>query len=325
MTIQSPAKGRHPSAASATLGIITLDESGRVLAWNDAAEGIFGWKASEVIGKAPPYIPAGETKGFHEMLRATLQSGPQTGLGLRRQHKSGARVEINVWMAPMPQTSQQTSHVMELIEDVTAANQQERELAQNSHFKSAILNALPEHVAVIDPTGLITATNHSWNDFALGNGVDDPALVGVGRNYLEVCRSVHGGEDYPYAHASLTGIQAVLNGHLHIFELEYPCHSLTEKRWFLMRVTPLEDGSGAVITHENITRRYNAETARLMAEKRLSTILNIAADCIVAINNDPNAPIFDFAHFGIVGDATAILPALTEAFRARLRGAEKTP
>ncbi len=40
-----------------------------------------------------------------------------------------------------------------------------------------------------------------------------------------------------------------------------------------------------------------------------------AADVIVAINNDPNAPIFDFAHFGIVGNAMMILPALTEAFR----------
>jgi len=42
------------------------------------------------------------------------------------------------------------------------------------------------------------------------------------------------------------------------------------------------------------------------------------ADCILAINMDPNAPIFDFAHHGIVGDALEILPALTEAFRARL-------
>lgn len=43
-----------------------------------------------------------------------------------------------------------------------------------------------------------------------------------------------------------------------------------------------------------------------------------SSDVIVAINNDPNAPIFDFAHFGIVGNAMTILPALTEAFRTHL-------
>jgi len=42
------------------------------------------------------------------------------------------------------------------------------------------------------------------------------------------------------------------------------------------------------------------------------------ADLIVAINTDKNAPIFDFAHVGIVADATKVLPALTESFRRRL-------
>jgi electron transfer flavoprotein alpha subunit len=43
-----------------------------------------------------------------------------------------------------------------------------------------------------------------------------------------------------------------------------------------------------------------------------------SADVIVAINTDPNAPIFDFAHHGIVGNAMQVLPALTAAFRAHL-------
>jgi len=42
------------------------------------------------------------------------------------------------------------------------------------------------------------------------------------------------------------------------------------------------------------------------------------ADLIVAINTDKNAPIYDFAHLGIVTDAVRFLPALTEAFRKRL-------
>jgi electron transfer flavoprotein alpha subunit len=43
------------------------------------------------------------------------------------------------------------------------------------------------------------------------------------------------------------------------------------------------------------------------------------ADLIVAINSDPHAPIFDFAHVGVVADAVELLPALTTAFGKRLK------
>jgi len=47
------------------------------------------------------------------------------------------------------------------------------------------------------------------------------------------------------------------------------------------------------------------------------------SDVIIAINNDPNAPIFDFATYGIVGNAMTILPALTDTFRQQLAVARK--
>lgn len=40
---------------------------------------------------------------------------------------------------------------------------------------------------------------------------------------------------------------------------------------------------------------------------------------IVAINHDPEAPIFDIAHYGIVGDVQEVIPKLIEVYKQRLK------
>ena len=40
------------------------------------------------------------------------------------------------------------------------------------------------------------------------------------------------------------------------------------------------------------------------------------SDCIIAVNKDPEAPIFQYAHFGIVADANKLRDKLKEAAKA---------
>ncbi len=42
-----------------------------------------------------------------------------------------------------------------------------------------------------------------------------------------------------------------------------------------------------------------------------------ASQCIIAVNTDPKAPIFDGAHFGVVGDALELIPILAEKVKGR--------
>ncbi len=149
------------------------------------------------------------------------------------------------WLVTMqPYASADREHTRIVITCVDVSSMRDVQRLQS------VLDALPEHVAVLDKLGVIQLVNRSWREFAARNG--DPGLhhSGPGINYLEVCRAAAPQDED--ARSAAQGLSAVLDGSRSAFMMAYPCHSPDEDRWFLMHVAPLH-GGGCVVTHFNLT------------------------------------------------------------------------
>lgn len=161
-----------------------------------------------------------------------------------------------VRILPYAIASSKRKGVVSTFVDITAFHDHQR--LQN------ILNALPEHVAVLEHDGSIAMVNEAWIRFAQENG--DKALThsGVGCNYLDACRTGIEYTDHMQASQAILGIKNVLNGNASGFSLQYPCHSPSEQRWFVMNVAPIRGHQfGAVVSHFNISACLNQQEAPL--------------------------------------------------------------
>jgi hypothetical protein len=123
------------------------------------------------------------------------------------------------------------------------------------------LDELPEHTAIVDNSGAIVAVNKAWKRFAKDNAAD-LSKVSEGANYLDVCERAKGEQSH-YAQSFGEGLRSVLSSREERFAMEYPCHSPTERCWFVGRVSRFTDGDSpmALVAHEKVTMRKKSVLA----------------------------------------------------------------
>ena len=158
--------------------------------------------------------------------------------------------------------------------DISVRKRAAAVIKESEEFKTAVIDAMAAQIAVLDREGVIVAVNEAWRRFARDNAAASGMAARnsqLGTNYLTICQASVGASTQG-ADAAAAGIRAVLDGGLPSFSLEYPCHSPTEPRWFMMSVTPLgEHRRGVVIAHANITERRLAEDELRIAAVAFST------------------------------------------------------
>ncbi|RFC55288.1 PAS domain S-box protein [Brumimicrobium aurantiacum] len=186
---------------------------------------------------------------------------------LRMTHKNGNLV----WVYDRGKVIEWTKDGKPLMmygthQDITKRKLAEKAIKKSEKFLRDTLNGLTEHIVVLNDQGEIILTNKAYKKFGERNGVDSKTTI-EGVNYIQICEDAIG--DFskgatPFAN----GIKDVLSGKRKYFEMEYPCHSPIEKRWFLGRVTPIqiEGKMHAVITHKNITTTKQNHTKLLQTK-----------------------------------------------------------
>ena len=153
---------------------------------------------------------------------------------------------------------------------------QDRLRQSEASRQSAILNALPVNVALLNSQGCIVSVNEAWRRYARENGLQTPG-AGVGANYVEICDRARG-SDASEAQDVARGIRSVLSGAARHFSREYPCHSSTKRSWWRLMVAPLigDRPNGVVVLHLDVSaesERWQAEQELRELDRRISDML----------------------------------------------------
>jgi len=152
--------------------------------------------------------------------------------------------------------------------------------------QAAILNALPEHIALLDSRGVVVTVNDAWRQFADNNAFHGPDH-GVGVDYLAVCDKASGDSAAEAADVA-AGIRAVLDGTHDRFGHEYACHGVENPRWFRLTVTRLFGvaAGGAVLMHSDITEQKLADLAVEQTAQLLQAVVSGTPDTVFVKDRD---------------------------------------
>jgi len=250
------------------IGVAVIDHEGVFRSVNPSYCLIYGYRPDELLGQSFTMV-------FPPPQRERLMALHRDYLDDRRRdldgewevlRSDGAALNVISRSVKVP-GGEGRLHRLVYVVDITDRRRMELELQASQRFTRSVLDGISAHVCVLDATGVILTVNRAWRDFAGGSG-SSLGDVQEGANYLGVCEFAASLSTPDAAEAGqfLVLLREVLAGHRTYFQLEYPCHSPSEQRWFMVRVSHIEasDPPRYVVTHDDVTALKLAQQALVM-------------------------------------------------------------
>jgi PAS domain S-box-containing protein len=235
--------------------IVTKDLNGIITSWNGAAEKMFGYSASVVIGQSirliiPPELQSEEDYVLGEIRRGDRIDHYETV----RQAKNGRRVDISLTVSPIRNTRGTVVGASKIARDITDRKRLESLL-------SAVVNNSDDHIVTTNLEGIIT----SWNGGAekmFGYSASEAISQSI---RLIIPPELHAEEDYV--------LDQIRRGE-RVNHYETVRQTKDGRRLNIsLTVSPIRDARGVVVgvskIARNITERMQLELERESARAQL--------------------------------------------------------
>jgi|GEM_PF-384597 len=144
------------------LAIVALDLERKVKLWNRAAERLFGWTESEVMGRLLPTIPEADLQrhlAFREQFLRN-EGGPVfSNLETRRVRKDGSIIQVSSSFAPLRDAQGAIIGTIGILADITERKRAEEKLRENQAQLTGIIGSATDAIITINAEQQITLFN----------------------------------------------------------------------------------------------------------------------------------------------------------------------
>ncbi len=287
--------------ATAAEGVLTVDASGRIESFNQAAEKMFGYRADEVIGEDVHVLIPERHRNTHvgyvdRFFKTGEASIIGTGREVTAQHKDGSVFPIHLAASEVSLNGERC--FAGIIRDVSAQKAAEKSLRATERRFRAVFDQRHQLVAILSPTGIVLEANKRSLDFT-GLQHDDV----IGREFWTTLWWDHSPE---LQQRMKEAIRTVAQGASLQFEVTKPRFD-GELAILDFSIRPITDKAGQVVfllceSHDITEHKHAEEEARHHRERiahvsRLSTLGEMAAGIAHEINQ-PLTAISLFAQAG---------------------------
>lgn len=140
--------------------IIGENNEGMITAWNPAAQKLFGYDASEILGKSSSrLVPADEFPRYSEVMNRIQRGEAVKSIDSVRLTKSGARIDISLTISPIEDHSGKIIGSSSIARDIADRIRGESARKHNEEKLRQVIEAAPNGLMMVDHSGNIVLCN----------------------------------------------------------------------------------------------------------------------------------------------------------------------